>query len=111
VRDNIKKFLLACALGGIGWILMALFLIFLGNSDTFSVIFGLLFAVGIVLNVFAHKGKLFSKIGIIYSVIFIAYFVYIMSYLPGITSGRISLTCLTLILGFSVFNNGINNWR
>ena len=111
MRDNIKKFLLACVLGGIGWILMALFLIFLGNSDTFSVIFGLLFAAGISLNVFARKGKFFTKIGIVYSVIFVTYFIYVMSYLPGITSGRISLTCLALILGFSVFNNGINNWR
>ncbi|MFA5779236.1 MAG: hypothetical protein WC947_03790 [Elusimicrobiota bacterium] len=109
-----KKFLLSSILGGLCWILCSLFLIFLRNSDFFSILIGLQFAAGIGISTYTAKftfppgaGKIFA----IYNLVLTAYFILVLFYLVTITSGRVALTCMVLILSFLVFQKSINDWR
>jgi len=109
-----KKFLLSSIVGGVCWILCTLFLIFLRNSDFFSILIGLQFAVGIGINTYTAnfvfpRGA--GKILAMYNLVLTAYFILTLLYLVTITSGRVALTCMVLILSFLVLQKGIYDWK
>lgn len=109
---KLKKFIVACAVGGLSWILITLFLMFLGNTEVFSVIIGIQFAIGIAMSTFSiKKGLTRGRAGIAMSILILLYFFYVMIYLPAITSGRVMLTCMVLILSFMVLQKGFNDRR
>ena len=105
-----KRFLLSSIIGGLCWILCSLFLIFLRNSDFFSILIGLQFAVGIGISTYFGSFK-FKMQDFFISIIFITLFLFTLFSLVRITSGRVVLTCMVLILSFLVFQKGINDWR
>ncbi len=105
-----KKFLLSSIIGGLCWILCSLFLIFLRNSNFFSVIIGLIIGIGSGLTAYFGSFKVKMQDFFI-SIIFITLFFFALFNLVTITSGRVVLTCMVLILSFLVFQKGINDWR
>jgi len=72
---------------------------------------GLQAAVGISLSVYLLATGIKIKFNIIYYLVFLFYFVFVMFSLPRITSGRVVLTVLTLILSFAIFQKGFTDWR
>lgn len=105
-----KKFLAACIFAGITWIITGVFLIFLQNSDFFSITVGLFAASGAGFT--AYSGiKEFKGINILDDIIFSVLFLFALFNLVKITSGRIALTCMILILSFLILQKGITDWR
>jgi len=106
-----KTFLLSCIAGTVSWIMVALFLILLNNSEEFSTLIGLQAAVGIGLSVYSLFTGKRKKIDTIYCFCFLIYFIFVMMSLMRITSGRVVLTAMTLILSFIIFQKGFTDWR
>jgi len=106
-----KTFFLSCLAGGVVWIAVSLFLMLLNNSELFSTLIGLQAAVGTVMSIFSLPHGASKKTGIVYYLLFLAYFIFVMFSLPRITSGRVALTAMTLILSFVIFQKGFADWR
>lgn len=105
-----KKFLIACVAGGVLWIITGVLLMFLQNSDLFSIVIGLSTGTGFGLNTYFGDWKFKKEIFFI-DVIVVALFLFTLFNLVKITSGRVALTCMILILSFLFFQKGINDWR
>lgn len=106
-----KEFIISCAAGGAAWIFVSIFLMLLSNPDEFSMLIGFQSAAGISLSLYAFLTGKKKKFDLFYYICFLAYFIFVMFSLPRITSGRVVLTAMTLILSFAIFQKGFNDWR